>query len=257
MTPTPRTEAQRFDPVHHFDQGGSSYGQMKRSPDGDYVPVELAFNLECENARLRETCEQHRAYAHMMQEQRSQIADYCRTLEKQIAELLAANAELITVGAELSATADELRAENAELLAENNRLCQQLHALRLVCGTTDANKFQTRLDRALMEVEEQARLLGMSGEREARLIAEVAELRKDKARLESNYYDVADVITRESSGVEDLCKQARELRKDMVRLDWLADPKNTIGNVSLPRQHIMDHPDSMRAAIDAAMEAGK
>lgn len=54
MTPTPRTEAQRFDPVHHFDQGGSSYGQMKRSQDGDYVPVELAFNLECENARLRE-----------------------------------------------------------------------------------------------------------------------------------------------------------------------------------------------------------
>ena len=48
-----------------------------------------------------------------------------------------------------------------------------------------------------------------------------------------------------------------ELRKDMVRLDWLADPKNTIGNVTLPTQHIMDHPDSMRAAIDAAMEGDK
>ncbi len=48
-----------------------------------------------------------------------------------------------------------------------------------------------------------------------------------------------------------------QLRKDKARLDWLADPKNTIGNVTLPRQHIMDHPDSMRAAIDAAMEAGK
>jgi hypothetical protein len=55
MTPTPRTEAQRFDPVNHCEQGGSSYGQMKRSPDGDYVPVELAFNLECENALMRET----------------------------------------------------------------------------------------------------------------------------------------------------------------------------------------------------------
>jgi hypothetical protein len=87
---------------------------MKRSQDGDYVPVELAFNLECENARLRETCEQHRAYAHMMQEQRSQIADYCRTLEKQIAELLAANAELIDVRAEQSAIAGEL----AELRSE-------------------------------------------------------------------------------------------------------------------------------------------
>jgi hypothetical protein len=47
------------------------------------------------------------------------------------------------------------------------------------------------------------------------------------------------------------------LRKDKARLDWLADPKNTIGNVSLPRQHIMDHPESMRAAIDAAMEGDK
>jgi hypothetical protein len=55
MNSTPRTEAQRFDPVHHFDQGGSSYGQMKRSPDGDYVPFELARELECENARMRET----------------------------------------------------------------------------------------------------------------------------------------------------------------------------------------------------------
>jgi hypothetical protein len=48
-----------------------------------------------------------------------------------------------------------------------------------------------------------------------------------------------------------------QLRKDKARLDWLADPKNTIGNVTLPRQHIMDHPDSMRAAIDAAMEETK
>jgi hypothetical protein len=47
------------------------------------------------------------------------------------------------------------------------------------------------------------------------------------------------------------------LKKDKARLDWLADPKNTIGNVTLPRQHIMDHPDSMRAAIDAATEGDK
>jgi hypothetical protein len=48
-----------------------------------------------------------------------------------------------------------------------------------------------------------------------------------------------------------------QLRKDKARLDWLADPKNTIGNVTLPRHHIMDHPDSMRAAIDAAMGGDK
>ena len=127
-------------------------------------------------------------------------ADFARELERENAKLLAANAELITVGAELSATADELRAENAELLAENNRLTQQLHALRLVCGTTDANKFQTRLDRALAEVEEQARLLGMSGERESKMLADNVALR-DALNAQLSYQ--------------------RELRADRDRLDWL------------------------------------
>jgi hypothetical protein len=55
----------------------------------------------------------------------------------------------------------------------------------------------------------------------------------------------------------ELWAENAELRADKARLDWLADPKNTIGNVTLPRHHIMDHPDSMRAAIDAAMEGEK
>jgi len=73
MTPTPRTEAQRFDPVHHFDQGGSTYGQMKRSADGDYVPVELAFNLECENARLREALDRIVALGARMPEDSEEV----------------------------------------------------------------------------------------------------------------------------------------------------------------------------------------
>ena len=48
-----------------------------------------------------------------------------------------------------------------------------------------------------------------------------------------------------------------EAEKDSARLDWLADPKNTVGNVVLPSEYIMDNLDSMRAAIDAAMEGGK
>jgi len=73
MTPTPRTDAQRFDPVHHCDQGGSSYGQMKRSQDGDYVPVELAFNLECENARMRETLDRIVALGARMPEDAEEV----------------------------------------------------------------------------------------------------------------------------------------------------------------------------------------
>lgn len=52
-------------------------------------------------------------------------------------------------------------------------------------------------------------------------------------------------------------RELAEAKKDTARLDWLADPKNTIGNVVLPREYIMDNLDSMRAAIDAAMEASR
>ena len=76
------------------------------------------------------------------------------------------------------------------------------------------------------------------------------ELERENAKLLAAN---AELIT---VGAE-LSAIADELRKDKARLDWLADPKNTIGNVTLPRQHIMDHPDSMRAAIDAAMEGDK
>lgn len=44
-----------------------------------------------------------------------------------------------------------------------------------------------------------------------------------------------------------------ELRSDALRLDWLSLVDNTIGNVQLPTQCVMHHPDSLRDAIDAAM----
>ena len=39
----------------------------------------------------------------------------------------------------------------AALLRERDELQQKLHALRLVCGTTDAEKFTTWLDRAIQQ----------------------------------------------------------------------------------------------------------
>lgn len=53
MSTAPRTDAELFDPVHYSDQGGSSYGQMRRAADGDYVPSELARQLERELAEAR------------------------------------------------------------------------------------------------------------------------------------------------------------------------------------------------------------
>lgn len=41
---------------------------------------------------------------------------------------------------------------------------------------------------------------------------------------------------------------------DTVRLDWLADAANNIGNVLLPTECVEQHLDSLRDAIDAAMQ---
>ena len=85
--------------------------------------------------------------------------------------------------------ADRARAERAEA---------SLHSLRLVCGTTDADKFTTWVDRANSRAEkaeaeclEQARLLGKSGEREADLLGKLERLAKDTARLD--WLAVSDV----------------------------------------------------------------
>lgn len=44
-----------------------------------------------------------------------------------------------------------------------------------------------------------------------------------------------------------------ELEKDKLRLDWLADRNNSIGNVMLPTKCVEQNPGSLREAIDAAM----
>ena len=46
---------------------------------------------------------------------------------------------------------------------------------------------------------------------------------------------------------------ATEPPPDTVRLDWLADRDNHIGNVQLPAECVEQHLDSMRDAIDAVM----
>lgn len=45
-----------------------------------------------------------------------------------------------------------------------------------------------------------------------------------------------------------------ELLRDRARLDWLADPKQHLGNVQLPRVCVAENLDSLRGAIDAAMK---
>ena len=49
-----------------------------------------------------------------------------------------------------------------------------------------------------------------------------------------------------------LLAERKELVRDRERLDWLADPYNTIGNVQLPLKCVTANVHSLRDAIDAA-----
>lgn len=51
--------------------------------------------------------------------------------------------------------------------------------------------------------------------------------------------------------------EIQALRKDEERLNWLADPKNNLGNVQLPTVCVERNPHSLRDAIDEAMEYEK
>lgn len=105
---------------------------------------------------------------------------------------------------------------------ELNEAKQQLHALRLVCGTTDANKFETALDRAL-----------------AKNRALEQELAATKTLLEAQL------------------KFLRELRADRDRLDWLDENCVYTGGGHGGTYSFSTPLDvecgMLRAAIDAAM----
>src|SRR5690625_2189978 len=49
------------------------------------------------------------------------------------------------------------------------------------------------------------------------------------------------------------CGDDADVITDTDRIDWLADPNNTIGNVQLPRNVVIGNVASLRAAIDEAM----
>lgn len=57
----------------------------------------------------------------------------------------------------------------------------------------------------------------------------------------------------DTSLMREAAHELRSLYKDKIRLDWLADRENKIGNVLLPNNCVEANFTDMRAAIDAAM----
>lgn len=65
-------------------------------------------------------------------------------------------------------------------------------------------------------------------------------------------YDIANTRAIEQAVLQS--EQVQAWKRDAERLDWLADPKNSIGDVQLPTVCVKRNPHSLRDAIDAAME---
>ncbi len=57
----------------------------------------------------------------------------------------------------------------------------------------------------------------------------------------------------DTSLMREAVHELKKLHKDKIRLDWLADRENKIGNVQLPTLCVEANFTDMRAAIDAAM----
>ena len=114
-----------------------------------------------------------------------------------------------------------LERELAALAAERDQLRAQLHALNLVCGTTDADKCQTWVDRAIARAEraeaESIQLKKTNVENadsyrlmQGRVIAAEVEVERLKARLYQGCDDERDMAISEGPG-HSTCGLADEL----------------------------------------------
>ena len=85
------------------------------------------------------------------------------------------------------------------------------------------------------------------------LQAALKEIRRKSERLDAQFYEIA------SRALDDtyFLGGGSPFSEDARRLDWLADPNNTIGNVQLPTVCVEANLDSLRGAIDMAMRMDK
>jgi hypothetical protein len=94
----------------------------------------------------------------------------------------------------------------------------------------------------ISELEEQARLLGMSGEREADLLGKLGRLESELAAIKNGHGELGKY--------EQLRLKNAELQRDKARLDWLAVSDTWF---DYPATESFN-PETFRDAIDAAMK---
>ena len=158
--------------------------------------------------------------------------------EKAEAELAEAKVERETIAQSslrsLEAYMDKLKqfAERAERAEADNAKWQKL----LLMSRDDRE-----ID-LISEIEEQARLLGMSGEREADLLGKLGRLESELAAIKNGHGELGKY--------EQLRLKNAELQRDKARLDWLAVSDTWF---DYPATESFN-PETFRDAIDAAMK---
>ena len=173
--------------------------------------------------------------AHLFGERMTEIVNRA---EKAEAELAEAKVERETVAQSslrsLKAYIDKLKqfAERAERAEADNAKWQKL----LLMSRDDRE-----ID-LISEIEEQARLLGMSGEREADLSGKLGRLESELAAIKNGHGELGKY--------EQLRLKNAELQRDKARLDWLAVSDTWFDSPATESFN----PETFRDAIDAAMK---
>lgn len=129
------------------------------------------------------------------------------------------------------------RAQNYPMPAEHYDGCEQDHIRCLLERLADRIELleQGRADFMRMLASDSRALRRYAEDRDAAL--------RERNELRIEVRQLRDALERESA--------------DRLRLDWLADPKNDVGQVLLPTAYVEQNPASMRDAIDAAMRGAK
>jgi predicted nuclease with TOPRIM domain len=137
--------------------------------------------------------------------------------------------------------AEKAEAELAEAKVERETIAQS--SLRSLEAYMDKLKqFAERAEKAEAECLEQARLLGMSGEREADLLGKLGRLESELAAIKNGHGELGKY--------EQLRLKNAELQRDKARLDWMAVSDTWFDSPATESFN----PETFRDAIDAAMK---
>jgi len=170
------------------------------------------------------------------------LRECSQKLELEVAALRAENATLRAAQKACEACDEPTAFEVRQLRARAERAEASLHAMRLVCGTTDADKFTTWVDRANARAEKAEAELAAAKERLR------SEAMDDYASIKNLQRELATEREKAERYRLVTLKQDAELAAERARLD-----SGTI-LLTVAGERVWHCGVDLRAAIDAAMK---